>query len=220
MHTHRHSNAHAHLQSNSLLLTHVFDVLHNQGCAWHMLKACYSNMVRTQVPENLRGLVISQIKATIMAAVVSEFEVEMAKLLSLLGQNVPSSELRKSMCSSAVLPSAVGDPAAIGHLSEFGAYFRRQWIDGGKGRACVKEKWAMAYRTVELHGVIKSCNMIAENGNRKINAAKKLAPPGADHVSFIKWLLLWMVEACIAPVVFSKKGWYVQSVTCRWRACH
>jgi hypothetical protein len=176
-----------------------------QGCAWHLLKNCYSKMVDLQLPERLRWVVLGQVKATQMAATEPEHSSCFSKLKSLLGLGVSPKELRASMCTRAVLSAVIGEDDDLCALSKFGVYFKRTWIDGTGGAP--PQAWCMAFRDVALHGVIKTCNMIAENGNRKINQAKKECNPNVDHVSFIQWLLLWMVEACIAPVILVNAGW-------------
>ena len=80
------------------------------------------------------------------------------------------------------------------------------WIRGSGGS--VPKGWAMCFRHAARHGLCRSTNMVAENGNKKLKRAKNESNTSDDHAEFMRWLWMWIVLESIAPVSLAIKGRY------------
>ena len=114
-----------------------------------------------------------------MAATMVAHNREMSTLLFLLGSSstgpLPApTNVRSLLKGASSLPMAVGNADLLGKVQAFGAYFRSTWVVGTGGSA--PAGWAIAHRSVERHGRIRTTNMLAENGNRKMKQVPTLSP--------------------------------------------
>ena len=99
------------------------------------------------------------------------------------------------------LPAPSCGSADIAKVASFGSYFVQTWIVGTKGAP--PKGWAMCFREAERHGITRSTNNLAENGNMKVNAASRAdAVDTSNHAAFIRWFLLWAIESGL-PITFS-----------------
>ena len=115
--------------------------------------------------------------------------------LSLFSVGEGDVDLDALLRTSPRLPSpSVAASTEHAALQSYGQYFSNTWLAGHNGST--PAGWAMCYRTIETHGLVRSTNNLAENGNWKM--AHSLVESGVNsqnHAEFMQWFLRWASES-------------------------